>query len=392
MPSAPSIVQILWRYKNHENLSDGEMAELRRWLEESSRHEDLFDDLSNSSKWDKEVEAVISKDSDPTWFKIQAKIEALSGQKNVKKMSWQRFTTIAASVLLVCILTIFWYYKTNHQPEPLTLKTDKNIEVYPSASQVTLVLDNGNTVRLDSANRGKVALEDGILISKTDSASISYLTVAGISKQVKYNSLITGKGSQIQLKLPDGSKVWLNSGSVLRYPVEFLGPNRSVELTGEAYFEVAKKKEKPFIVRADQSEVRVLGTKFDIKAYPGEKLQTVLVEGSVLFSMGKDSVCLKPGMEAQISKQGFIIVDSANLPQALAWRSRLFWFSQTPLNEMMTEISREYDVDVQYKGSSENSFTGILPQNLALSGLLDMIEKGGNIHFSREGKKVTVRP
>jgi transmembrane sensor len=394
MPVATTIVNILWRYKNQEDLSDQELSELRKWLEQSPDHEDLFDDLSNSAKWDKEIAPLLAKDSNASWKKIQERVKDLSEPEIVRSFHWRPYAAAAALIILLGATFFIWRKRIEpRRDEMVSNRVKINTELYPVKFNASLTLDDGKVISLDSARTGDITYQGKTRISKPDSNSLNYRVASNRVSELKFNTLATGRGSLFQLTLPDGSKVWLGSGTRIRFPVAFAGIERTVELSGEAYFEVAKNIEKPFIVKTAYSSVRVLGTHFNINAYPEEhRMKTTLLEGSVLISNGKDSVLIKPGQQAESSIAPGIEINSANVQQVIAWRNRLFWFQQTPFEEIMMQVSRQYDIEVIYKAGSGNTFSGILPQNLPLSGLLDLLEKGGNVHFRTEGKKITVRP
>jgi transmembrane sensor len=392
MQSATSIVEILWRYKNHEFLSGKELNDLRLWLEESREHEDLLNELRNEKKWERDIADLLAKDSNATWNKIQKRVQELSGPVPVREGTWRQYA-IAASVVILLGATILVISNKKPAYNKITTKAEAKREIYPASNTALLTLDNGMQIRLDSTVKGDIAMEENTLISKSDAGGLNYLMNKRVATVVRHNRLSTGKGNVFRLTLPDGTNVWLNSISSLRYPVNFSGVEREVELMGEAYFEVAKNRQHPFIVKTANSSIRVLGTHFNINAYPEENAMiATLLEGSVLVSNGHDSASVKPGQQAQVNRSGSLTVDSANVQRAVAWRNRLFWFQQTTFDEIMFQISRQYDIEVSYIAPVYGSFSGILPQNLPLSNLLDMLEKGGNVHFTLEGKKIVVRP
>jgi ferric-dicitrate binding protein FerR (iron transport regulator) len=394
MSSAASIVQILWRYKNHDELSEEELAELREWLEESERHEDLFDDLSNSAKWNAEIASLLRRDGDPTWNRIKQRIEELSTPITKRKMTWRPYAVAASLAILFGAGLFVWIYK-KRGPDKNKISVNNKFknEILPASESASLTLNDGTVIRLDTVKDGRIAIQGLTSISKVDSNGLNYNLTSLKKAEVNYNTLTTAKGNQYHLTLPDGTNVWMNVASSIRFPVSFSGNSRSVELTGEAYFEVTKNTEKPFIVHVGSSYVKVMGTHFNIRSYRDElTLKTTLFEGSVLFSDGEDSALIKPGQQAQIINGGRLEIDNANLQQVSAWRNKLFWFQSTPFEEIMRELSRSYDIEVNGDRQVKSSFSGILPQNLPLSNLLALLEQGGNVHFTIDGKQVSVRP
>jgi len=210
---------------------------------------------------------------------------------------------------------------------------------------------------------------------------------------VAFNTISTPVGGQYTVVLPDGSKVWLNAASSLKFPTAFTGTERRVELTGEGYFEVAKNKHMPFKVNFNREEVEVLGTHFNISAYPDEAVtRTTLLEGSVRISKNNIKKILVPGQQAISSMQtgGFNIAE-VNTDEAIAWKNGLFLFHNENIRSIMKKIARWYNVDVNYQGSFTNQeYGGRISQSKNLSEILKNLELTGTIHFKIEGRRVTV--
>ena len=209
------------------------------------------------------------------------------------------------------------------------------------------------------------------------------------------NTVTTPKGGQYRLLLADGTRVWLNSASSLRYPSAFAGDTRTVELSGEAYFEVAKNIDHPFIVNSKDISVKVLGTHFDIMAYADEDaLNTTLIEGAVLVSQGSQSRILAPGQQALVAGNNSIIsVQAADTDKAIAWTTGFFKFNHTDLHTIMREIARWYDIDIVYEtNDNTETYGGRIRRDLNLSSLIKFLEANGIHHFRIDGKKLTVLP
>ncbi|HWW40381.1 FecR family protein, partial [Pedobacter sp.] len=200
---------------------------------------------------------------------------------------------------------------------------------------------------------------------------------------------------QYQLKLPDGTLVWLNSASSLRFPTQFAGKERSVELDGEAYFEVAKNKEMPFKVHVRAMEVRVLGTHFNVMAYDDEEsISTTLLEGSVKVSNALQTAVIRPGQQASLKKSsGILGVEEVNTVEAIAWKNGKFLFADEDIETIMRRISRWYNVEVEYRGNlSDKNFAGSISRYENVSEVLKMLELTGTIHFKVEGRRIIVMP
>ena len=211
---------------------------------------------------------------------------------------------------------------------------------------------------------------------------------------IRYNTITTLRGGQYQVILPDGTKVWLNAASSLKYPTEFRGKERNVELTGEAYFEVAKNATMPFHVQSAGQTVRVLGTHFNINAYEDEGvIKTTLLEGSIQITYQQAKVLIKPGEQARVvagSPDKIIVDENADTDGAVAWKDGYFQFNHADIRTVMRQISRWYDVTVKYEGSvSSKDFGGAIERNLKLSQVLHILEKS-QVHFVINGKEVVV--
>jgi ferric-dicitrate binding protein FerR (iron transport regulator) len=194
--------------------------------------------------------------------------------------------------------------------------------------------------------------------------------------------------------LSDGSKVWLNAASSLRFPASFAGKERKVELLGEAYFEVAKNAAMPFKVKVNGMEVEVLGTHFNINSYENEStVRTTLLEGSVKINNNNSSSLLKPGQQAQVNKAGEIkIINNVDVEEAIAWKEGKFQFDRADIHDIMRQLARWYDVDVEYKGSVSSHFGGTISRDVNLSQVLNMLHLTGEVKFQIEDRKVIVMP
>jgi ferric-dicitrate binding protein FerR (iron transport regulator) len=320
-------------------------------------------------------------------------IEEHSKYRIFRFRAWQS----AAAAILILLTAGIYYYQNS--PEPVLVKTEtprfKN-DILPGNNKAILTLDDGSKINLDDAKTGILASESNIDIKKTGAGQLEYAAGTQSVKTVKYNILSTPMGGEYQLVLPDGSKVWLNSGSTLRFPTAFIGSERIVELKGEAYFDIAKNPKMPFLVRTNNAmDIKVLGTQFNIMAYDDEKnINTTLIEGSVEVLKGSGKTMLKPGQEAILNRgSGNIKVASADLEQAIAWKNGYFIFYNENIESIMRKVSRWYNVDVVYQGNLSNKdFVGTISRNKNISELLKMLELTGAVHFSIDGRRITVMP
>ena len=323
------------------------------------------------------------------------------------RLNWGRIAAAAAVLLLVS--TGAYFLLRNNSIGPIA-KTEmqqsrfKN-DVAPGGNKAILTLDNGTQIILDSAANGTLTQQGNTKVIKLDSGQLAYQQLATGNEPISYNTVSTPKGGQYQIILSDGSKVWLNAASSLKYPTAFTGKERNVELTGEGYFEVAHNAAKPFHVSIASSlgdgrdmQVEVLGTHFNINAYSDESsIKTTLLQGSVKVTLrqaqGDKVQIIKPGEQASVTLSGAdIIVGEADVDEAVAWKNGRFQFNNSDIKTIMRQLARWYDVDVTYEGNiPERFFTADISRNTNLSELLKVLELS-KIHFTIEGKKLTVMP
>jgi ferric-dicitrate binding protein FerR (iron transport regulator) len=274
-------------------------------------------------------------------------------------------------------------------------------DVQPGGNKAILTLADGHTIDLDSSANGVLASQGNTFVAKLD-GQLAYNKAASEAPATPtYNLLTTPRAGQFTLILPDGSHVWLNNASSLRYPVWFTGNTREVELTGEAYFEVAKDAAHPFRVHihnslagADGGTIEVLGTSFNIMAYSDETAErATLVDGSIRYSHGNNSALLKPAEQSVLDARGDLkTVHHVNVDEITAWKNGYFHFDHSSLESTMRQLARWYDITVEYQGTiPPQEFMGKIQRNMSLSTVLKGLE-GENIHFKLVGKKVMVTP
>jgi hypothetical protein len=307
----------------------------------------------------------------------------------ISLFNWQKIA-VAASILLVMGLgTLFLVQNGNQSPVVVTPRLADDKE--PGKTGAILTLSNGSKIVLDSAGNGLLTNQNNTTVSKKNGGLVYK---AGSDAQTVYNTMTTPRARQYNLELSDGTKVWLNASSSITFPTSFAANERKVILTGEAYFEVAKDKTRPFRVSVNDMQVNVLGTHFNINAYDDEAaVNTTLLEGSVLLTEKGKKVLLKPGQQAQKQKSGAIIVnDNVNLDEVMGWKNGVFYFENASLQTVLRQVSRWYDVDVVFeKGVPARIFEGEIQRNLQLSQVLKILEKN-KVHFKIDGKILRVMP
>ncbi len=309
---------------------------------------------------------------------------------NHKKSLWKYIA--AASILL--FLGLGYYYSFNKAPIKRQIAKNQKHDIAPGGNRAILTLSNGRTINLGAAKNGKLANQGSAIINKNTGGQITYVNSEYNSSAQNngFNIITTPRGGQYQLVLADGTKVWLNAASSIKYPVVFNGNERKVELTGEAYFEVAHNKEKPFKVISNGQEIEVLGTHFNINAYTDENVvKTTLLEGSVKVTAGGKNKMLKPGEQARLEK-GNILVADVDVNEAIAWKNGFFQFKDNNIRAIMQQLGRWYDVDIKYEGNlPEREFSGAISRNVNLSQILYILSFK-EIHFKIEKKTITVMP
>jgi transmembrane sensor len=302
----------------------------------------------------------------------------------------------AAASVLVLISSVLFF---NRPSQPEVLVEQRNTlpaqVISPGKDGAILTLANGEKIVLDSLNNGLVAMQSGAKV-ELENGQLLYKKDAAGDEVIAYNTISTPRGRQFQILLPDGSRVWMNAASTLRFPTTFTKKERRVELTGEAYFEIAKASQQngfaPFIATVNDMEVKVLGTHFNIKAYGDEKqVKTTLLEGAVSISKtGTQPVRLSPGQQAVVAANQDIDVHETDTEEQVAWISNIFHFNNEEITSVMKQVERWYDVEVVYQSVPTKHFTGMISRKSDVESLLKKLETTGGMHFRMEGRKIIV--
>jgi transmembrane sensor len=308
---------------------------------------------------------------------------------------WGKIAAAAVALIFISLCT-YWFLhpKTKTPNQAVVIKKRPAHDALPGGNKAILTLANGKTIILDNAKNGTLARQGTTIVRKTADGQLLYnaAAIAGNSPIVSVNTIVTPRGGQYQIILSDGSKVWLNAASSLRFPTFFTGNSRQVEITGEAYFEVTKNATMPFKVKTNRAQIEVLGTHFNVMAYDDEStMKTTLLEGAVNITSGNFSAQLKPGQQAQISANGQSkVVDDVDVDDETAWKNGIFQFRDAGVDMILRQASRWYDVDVIYKGKvPHREFTGRISRSVKASELLNMLEYSG-VALKIEGKNIIV--
>jgi transmembrane sensor len=365
------LLDLLSKQEN-DTLNDRERNELESW----------YNSLSlTTSSMDEE-----DKLKEEMFFLFREKIKKPSSPFLVRTIG-RRMLKIAAVVTGLFLGGVV-YYMTNYKTAsvksadlPSTTNRTKE-DVAPGTNRAILTLGDGSRINLDESDAGVLAQQGNVKVLKLADGTLGYRPPNKEESEadILYNTIITPRGGEYKLTLSDGSNVWLNASSSLRYPTSFAGSKRRVEVSGEAYFEVAKNTLMPFIVSVNgEQEVKVLGTHFNINAYTEEGPKKItLLEGSVIVAERNHSITLKPGQQSSLSENGFK-VEETDLEQVIAWKTGFIEFDNSSLEAIMREISRWYDVDINYQGKPKTSviFGGRISKRLPLSKVLKMLETYG---------------
>lgn len=332
------------------------------------------------------------------WLHIDQQIERPLYKPNSRK-SILSYSIAAAAVLVIAVTAVLFYGNHKDFTGVQLVKNDIN----PGKNKAVLTLSNGQKISLTDAVNGQLAQQEGVTISKTANGQLIYQAAPNSSDKStsEYNTIEAPRGGQWQVILPDGSKVFLNASSSLKYPVSFAAKERKVELKGEAYFEITHNRKSPFRVIAKGQTVEVLGTHFNIMSYEDEKtVKTTLLSGSVKVSANgsnavkseQEHLILKPGEQAQVTAGSMKVINDVDLEDVLAWKNGYFKFNEN-LQSIMTKVSRWYDVEVVYETRPDPDFKyrGEISRNKNISELLNMLDYTGNVHFKIEGRKIIVK-
>lgn len=308
-----------------------------------------------------------------------------------------KWMSVAAALLLVASAVLYFNKSTERSPNIAPVSSVAN-DVQPGANKAILTLADGSQISLDQSARGKLAEQGDVTIQKTESGELVYAQAEKSNAQASasmFNTVSTPRGGHYHLVLADGTQVWLNAASSLKYPTAFKGQSREVEVSGEAYFEVAHNPSKPFRVVSTGQTLEVLGTHFNLNAYADEPVAvTTLLEGAVRVwgQRGEGAALLKPGQQSALSSGQKIKVSQADTEAAIDWKEGDFIFENQSLSSIMRKVSRWYDVDVNYDQASSEAltFSGVVSRTRKLSAVLKMLERTGTVRFHVTGKQVIV--
>ncbi|MEO6134839.1 MAG: FecR domain-containing protein [Ginsengibacter sp.] len=353
-------------------------------------------------KWDAKFDTMMQEFA----TKESTEIKSIGGSRK-KKGSLKKIYRLAAASIILFIFCGGIYFLINNfnkqkRSDQVLAKVVK-ADVQPGSNGAILILSDGKQIVLDSTGSGTLAIENNTHIIKKE-GQVAYESSEKISDvPLAFNTMITPRGKEYQLILPDGSKVWLNAASSITFPTAFTEKERKVSISGEAYFEVVHidkhngKGTVPFIVtinsnNGESTEIEVLGTHFNVNAYDDEMaLKTTLLEGAVRVNKNLKTTFLNPGQQAQVFDNGEIkLIKNANVSEAVAWKNGRFDCSNMDIEMIMRQVARWYDVEIEYASKIKERYTVNMLRNIPVSNLLKFLELSGGVSFKIEGKKITV--
>ncbi len=384
------------RLLNKANWTDDENAWLLRYLEQTNAVE-----LRQMMQKQFEANRQAQVEVDPVLAtammqELLSKIGVVQTIHRTPVINMRRCLLALGVVVIPLTAGLFLWFGHDTRKEMVQTPAQKkrpNIQAVPASNKVLLTMSDGQDVELDNNEAGNLAdqgsstlfFRDGKLVYRANTAN---------NETILYNTVTTPAGTNYQVQLPDGSEVWLNAASSIHFPTAFTGPDRSVDITGEAYFEVAKNATKPFIVHVQGAEIRVAGTHFNVMAYANETaIKTTLLEGAVTFVNGDRKCLLKPGQQGQLVKGGSIkLVSDIDVAKIVAWKNGLFDFDGADIEMVARQLSRWYNVEMVFNNTIHNRFYGKIPNSTPLGDVLKALELTGKVRFTIKGNKINAMP
>ncbi|QIH35959.1 FecR family protein [Sphingobacterium sp. DR205] len=372
-------------------ITEAEQLKLDEWLSESPMRARLMDELREESHFNKELMFFDEVDKDAIWTKLTKKLiqDETSKVSSIKKY-WKALA--AASIILAVFAAGMLYYNNFSTDRTLSAISNNN-EVNPGKIGATLTLANGERIKLSDAANGQISEDAGVRISKSANGQLEYEVEENKHVSSGYNVLSTAKGETYKVLLPDGTQVWLNAASSIRYPTNFSSHStRKVLLEGEAYFEVASDTSRPFIVKTNMQETKVLGTHFNINSYSDEpNVLTTLLKGSISVYGDNKVKILKPGQQANLSKSGNLQVRRVDTEPIISWTKNEFMFDGDNIDAVMRKIARWYNVEIVYQGvRTTDKFNGTVSRFSEVHEVLQLLEKTGTVKFRVDGKTIYI--
>lgn len=361
-------------------ISEEEQRLLDKWVQQSERHREMLKGFQGREYWDRKERRHRVFSFEKGYQKFEAR-----RRRETRRVGWVRMAIVAAVVSCVVCGSVFWLWRFEWQNKMARVE----IPIVPGERRAVLVLDNGQRVELSDGSDLKVKEKSTMILIK--GSHIVYSREDSLRIEA-VNRVYTPRGGEYSLELSDGTIVWLNSASELSYPVRFKEDSREVKINGEAYFDVAKNVDRPFIVNANGMKIKVLGTSFNVRAYEDEERQTTLVEGCVEVTFGNQRVKINPGQQVVLDR-GHLEVRQVDVHVYSGWKKGLFVFEDHPLTSVLRELERWYDVRIVVEDEriEQLKFTSDFPRYENIDKVLGIIELATCVKFEVRERTITVR-
>ena len=383
------IPEIILKEMNQE-ASQEELKLLHDWVSQAKQNKELYEKLcqkENLGLIEKEYRKI---DSEAAWKKILSQID--TPIKTPGKRILNPLLKYAAIFILPVLIGAYFFYHNKHEEDSATTFSELEKQI-SELKESSLITAEGEILELKSKTKESVVVIDGTQVQQKDS-TLRYNKTEKKDTETKYNCLVTPKSKVFNLVLADGTRVWLNASSAIKYPVSFTSDTRKVYLTGEAYFEVTHDSSKPFIVSTDKMEVEVLGTSFNVMAYPTEKtVETTLVKGRVHVKTDNSNLILQPGMQAQLDKSTSILEQKQIDTELItSWKYGKYIFHYENLENVTNKLSRWYNIEFSFMNTGKKSlhFSGTLYKYDDIDETLHILELATNVNFKKTGDTIEV--
>ena len=379
------IIQLIQLYLVGD-LSGEEKVKLEEWVTQDPSREKLFKEICNEKSVASDFGIYEKVNKDSAWEKVILKGN-IKQKNNARRLGWYKF--VAAVMIPLMVVAVGYFIRETKQGiEP---KDTEFASIEPGKSKDILRLADNRVIEITREQETRFDVAEGIAATNNLSGMVYPEQVA--MGKAEYNVLEVPRGGEYTVTLSDGTVVYLNSGSELRYPVAFGAERRDVFLSGEGYFEVAKDAERPFFVNADKLKIRVYGTSFNVNTYNIANVETVLVEGKIGIQGNNAEYTVKPGQLALYNREkGTMEIRDVDVRPYVAWKEHEFMFDNESLEEIMNTLSLWYDVDVFFQTASlkQLHFTGHLGRYEEVSHILDAISGVTQVKFSVKGRTIIV--
>lgn len=372
-------------------LTKQEHIELDNWVNESDHNMQLFEDLTDEENIKANIAKMDSVLADERFTELNVKFAQAENEyrRKQKRTVW----SMAAAIVIVISGAVLFLQLVKNKPKQTTVMNADSLQLLPGTNKATLTLADGSVIDLSAAKNGVV---DSNLVSHANKPADGELVYEAINNGPvsALHALSTPVGGQYKVILADGSKVWLNASTTLRYPAVFSGKERRVEINGEAYFEVAKNEQQPFrVVLPDSSVVTVTGTQFNVMCYStADEKEVTLVEGKVNVTYKANQQQLQPGTQATISVAGLQKHTGVDVESITGWKNGLFVFHDASIEKVMTQIERWYGAKIVYQSKTKQLLNAEILRSEPLPKLLKLLELNGYVHFKIENKTIYVLP